>query len=142
MNTLEEMNNEILKHRDFGKYIQKSEKIAKKLLDSESLNGKSEREKFDIIIEYVKNNFNWNKIYSKYASKTPDKFVEDKFGNCADINLFTIGLLNASGIDSKPILISTRNNGKIKSNYPNMHSFNYVIIMANVDGNNILTDAT
>lgn len=142
MSTWEEMNNEFLKHRDFGKYIQKSEKVAKKLLDSESLNGKSEREKFDIIIEYVKNNFNWNKIYSKYASKTPDKFVEDKFGNCADINLFTIGLLNASGIDSKPILISTRNNGKIKSNYPYMHSFNYVIIMANVDGNNILTDAT
>jgi hypothetical protein len=39
-------------------------------------------------------------------------------------------------------LISTRNNGKIKYEYPYSHFFNYVIILALVDGENVLADAT
>lgn len=140
--TWEDMNKELLKHKDFGKYIQKSEKLATKLFNTDSLKLKNNKEKFNLIMEYVKENFNWDKNNGKYASKTPSKLVEEKYGNCADINLFTIGLLNASGIVAKPVLISTRENGKIKYDYPYTHFFNYVIITANVDGENILTDAT
>lgn len=142
MTTWEEMNNELLKHKDFGRYIKKSEKLAKKLPNTDSLRLGNDIERFENVIEYVKENYNWDKNNSRYASKTPSKFIEDKYGNCADINLFTIGLLNASGIEAKPLLISTRKNGKIKYDYPYSHFFNYVIILANVDGNNILTDAT
>lgn len=140
--TWADMNNELLKHKDFGKYIKRTEKLASKLLNTDSLKLKNDIDKFNFVVEYVKENFNWDKNYGKYASKTPSKFVEDKYGNCADINLFTIGLLNASGIFAKPVLISTRENGKIKYDYPYTHFFNYVIILANVDGKNILTDAT
>jgi hypothetical protein len=69
-------------------------------------------------------------------------FIDEKYGNCADINLFVIGLLNSVGIDAKPVLISTRDNGKIKYDYPYTHFFNYVIILANVEGNQVLADAT
>jgi len=142
MTTWEDMNKELLKHKDFGKYIQKSEKLASKLLKTEGLKLNTDKEKFDYVIEYIKGNYNWDNYYGKYASKSPTKFVEEKYGNCADINLFTIGLLNASGIVAKPVLISTRGNGNIISDYPYTHFFNYVIILANIDGENILTDAT
>lgn len=140
--TWTDMNKKLLKHEDFGKYIKKSEKLASKLFNTDSLELKNDKEKFDFVVEYVKGNFNWDKNNGKYASKKPSKFVDDKYGNCADINLFTIGLLNASGIFAKPVLISTRENGKIKYDYPYTHFFNYVIILARVDGENILTDAT
>lgn len=142
LTTWEDMNKGLLNHKDFNKYAQKSEKFASKLLNTESIKFNNDKEKFDHVIEYVKINYNWDKNYGKYASKSPGKFVEQKYGNCADINLFTIGLLNASGIEAKPVLISTRENGKIKYDYPYAHFFNYVIILANVDGNNVLTDAT
>ncbi len=142
MTTWEDMNMNLLKHKDFGNYIERSEKLALKLLNNESLELNNDKEKFDHVIEYVKRNYNWDKTRGKYASKSPKKFVEEKYGNCADINLFAIGLLQASGIDAKPVLISTRDNGKIKYAYPFTHFFNYVIIQANVDGVNILTDAT
>lgn len=140
--TWEKMNRELLKHGDFGKYIEKSEKLASDLLKQESLEFQNENDKFDFVIDYVKGNYSWNKNYGKYASKSPKKLVEEKYGNCADLNLFTIGLLNAMGIEAKPVLLSTRDNGKIKFDYPFAHFFNYVVILANVDGVEVLTDAT
>lgn len=133
---------DLLKHSDMGKYIKNAQKIAPKLIPSETLTSKSETEKFNIVLNYVKGNYNWNGINGKYATKSIKKFVEEKHGNCADINLFTIGLLNAFGIESHPVIISTRNNGKVKSSYPFISSFNYVVVLAKVDGVSILTDAT
>ena len=69
-------------------------------------------------LDYVKNNYNWNNNNDKFASKTPNQLINDKFGNCADINLFTIGLLNSIGIESYPLILSTREHGKIKVDYP------------------------
>jgi len=140
--TWEEMNLALLKHHDFGKYIQRSEKQAKKVLNFESLASKNDKEKFDYVLNYAKNTFSWNKENAKYASKNPKNLVDEKHGNCADINLFIIGLLNAVGLEAYPVLISTRNHGKIKYDYPYSHFFNYVIILAKVQGKNVLTDGT
>jgi len=140
--TWEDLIKELLTHQDFGKYISKSEKTASKLLDIEGLSKKSEVEKFNTVLDYVKSNFNWNNHNGNFATKTPNQLVEDKFGNCADINLFTIGLLNSVGIESYPLLLSTRENGKIKMDYPFSHFFNYVIVLATIDGKTILADAT
>ena len=98
--------------------------------------------KFNYVVNYVKANFNWNKIESKYASKSPSDLLKDKFGNSADLNLLAVGLLNAAGIEAYPLILSTRDNGRIKNNYPLMKAFNYVIISANPEGQNILSDAT
>jgi hypothetical protein len=140
--TWEDMIKEFLIHDDFGKYIKKSEKAASKLVNIESIKLKTDKEKFDFALEYVKSNYNWDNNNGKYASKSPAKFIDEKHGNCADINLFTIGLLNALGIKAVPVLISTRENGKIKYDYPYTHFFDYVIILAVVDSNKILTDAS
>lgn len=140
--TWEDLIKELLKHRDFGKYISKSEKAASKLLDVDGLSQKSENEKFNMVLDYVKSNYSWNYHSDKYATKMPNQLVDDKLGNCADINLFTIGLLNSIGIESYPLILSTRKHGKIKIDYPFSHFFNYVIVLANVDGKMVLADAT
>lgn len=140
--TWEDLIKELLKHRDFGKYISKSERSASKLLDIDGLSKKSENEKFNTVLDYVKSNYNWNNHKSKYTTKKPKHFIKDKFGNSADINLFTIGLLNSVGVESYPLILSTRDHGKIKIDYPFSHFFNYVVVLANVDGKMILADAT
>lgn len=142
LTTWEQMNKDLLTNSDFGGYIKKSERLAKKLILDEIKELTTEKEKFDFVLDYVKSNYSWNKMNGKFASKSPSKFEKEKHGNCADINLYTIGLLNAVGIDAKPVIISTRENGKIKYDYPLSGYFNYVIILANVDGNNLISDAT
>jgi hypothetical protein len=49
-------------------------------------------------------------------------------------------MLNAAGIDAYPVLISTRDNGKVDSNYPFLHFFNYVIVIVNTPENQFLSD--
>jgi hypothetical protein len=133
---------DLTKNEDFGKYIVKSQKAAARFLNNDSLQKKSQHEKFDYILNLVKRNFSWNKINSKYASKSTDKLMKDKFGNSGDLNLFTIGLLNSAGIEAYPVIISTRENGKIKYDYPYLTSFNYVLISANLNDKTIISDVT
>lgn len=140
--TWDKMIKALLNHESFGRYAKKSENIGGKLPVVNELVGKSEKEKFDCILDYVKSNYSWNNENSMYASKSPSKFSSDKQGNCADINLFTIGLLNSAGVESYPLLISTRSHGKIKYDYPYTHFFNYVLILSKIDGEEVVSDAT
>lgn len=129
-----ELNESLLKHENFGKYLKSSSKIAKKVLSDElDITGMDNREKAKQLIEYVKNSFEWNGSYGKYASQSAKDFFKEKKGNDADINLFMISLLNEAGIDTKPLILSTRNHGKIPSAYPFDHFTNYVIAVVDTD---------
>ncbi len=140
--TWPEMIKDFMKADNFSKYAVKCEKLAPKVLNMAGLLAKSPHEKFDSIMNYVKNNFKWDGMLGKYATKSPKEFLNDKQGNDADLNLFAIGLLNAAGVKATPLLVSTRQNGKIKFDYPFNHFFNYVLILAEFDGKKILADVT
>lgn len=133
---------DLLKSKVFGKYVKRSKKMASKLFDLDTLKKKTVKERYNTIINYVKNNYIWNNYSDKYTSQTVKQFVADKKGNSAEINLFTIGLLEAVGIDASPVLISTRQHGLVRYDFPFRHYFNYVLVYANLDGENIITDAT
>lgn len=133
---------ELLEHEDFGDYVKKSKNIANKIINTDSLSATSSLAKFDSILNYVKSNFHWNNRISKYASKPLKNLLKDKFGNSADLNLLTIGMLNSVEIEAHPLIISTRDHGKIKHDYPFLSFFNNVIIYADIDGKKILSDAT
>jgi transglutaminase-like putative cysteine protease len=142
ISTWTELLKDMLKDQNVTKFANKSEKLSPKLISPDSLKNKSQKEKFDFIINYVKANFSWNKINNKYSSKSPTDLLKDKLGNAADLNLLAIGLLNAAGIEAYPLIISTRENGKIKLDYPYLKFFNYLLISATIDGKNVLSDAT
>ena len=140
--TWPKMVSELLKEDDFGKFLKKSGKLSSKLVDIKSLSKKSERVRFNTIMDFIKAHFTWNEDNGYYANVKADKFVDNKSGNDAEINLFTTALLNEAGIEAYPVIISTRDHGTIKYNYPYAHFFNYVVIMAKVDGKLLLCDAT
>jgi hypothetical protein len=133
---------ELIEHENFGAYVKKTKNYTNKIININSLSAKSSLEKFDYIVNYVKSNFHWNNRISKYASKPLKNLLKDKFGNSADLNLLTIGMLNSVGVNAYPLIISTRDNGKVKSDYPFLSFFNNVIIYADIDGKKILSDAT
>ncbi len=141
--TWEELNERLLKQDKFGKYIKKSKKYAQKILDNElDLKGKNEEEKSKLIIDYVRSNFSWDGFMGKYATKTPKELVTQKSGTAADINLFLIALLETANISVKPVILSTRDHGKIKVDYPFDHFFNYVIALVQLEDRHFLTEGT
>lgn len=142
MSTWDELIKELLKHEDFGKWITKATNLSKKIPEIQKINQSPLNERFNLVVDYVKANYNWDGFNSKYASKSPNKLLSDKTGNSADLNLLCIGLLKAVGIEAGPVILSTRNHGKIHYDYPFIHFFNYVAILANVEGKLVLSNAT
>ncbi|MDH5368042.1 MAG: DUF3857 domain-containing protein [Cyclobacteriaceae bacterium] len=139
--TWEEMNEKLLKHDSFGKYIQKSEKHAKLLFETTlNIKGKTDDEKAKLIIDYVKSAYSWNKYRGKYAMEKFKAFTTQKTGNSANINLFLIGLLKAAGVNVEPVILSTRNNGKVTA--PFLKMFNYVMPLIKTEKQSFYADAT
>ncbi len=143
MTTWEQLIDELLNEiESFGTYIRSAKKDVRKIVSELQLEGKPDSEKIAEILRYVKNNYYWNKNNDIYATQTKKKFIDSKTGNVADINLFLHSLLKEADIESNPILISTRNHGKVYYKYPFLSSFNYVDIMVNDETGNYYIDAT
>jgi len=143
MTTWPDLRKEYLSHNEFGNFIRKSRKPAEKILESRlALSERKPAEKIQKIIDFAKTEFKWNEFYGKFTTQSPKNLLSKKSGNVADINLFTIALLRAAGIDAYPVIISSRGHGKIETGYPFASFFNYVIIQVKIKGGILLTDAT
>lgn len=132
----------VLQGDNFGKYLKKSMKLSTKLMNMKKLQREPEPARFESVINYMKSHFKWNGDENWFATEKSEQFLEDKGGSAQDINLFAVGMLRAADINAYPVLISTRNHGTIKYNYPYIHFFNDVIILANIDGKPVLSDAS
>ncbi|MEP0366482.1 MAG: DUF3857 domain-containing protein [Cyclobacteriaceae bacterium] len=129
-------------HEKFGKYVKKSQRTAKDIIEGLALSDLSDEAKSKIIIEYVKQNFTWNKIYGEHANQKPNELLKTKSGNIGSINLFLLGMLQEAGINAKPVIISTRSHGKVHSKYPFASFFNYVVILVDLGSTSYLADGS
>jgi hypothetical protein len=117
-------------------------KNAGEILPSLSLESKTIQEKAEIICNYVKGNFNWDGYNSKFTGQSLKDFIKTKTGNVASVNLYLCAMLKAAGLDAEPVILSTRNNGKVPVDFPFQQFLNYVIAIVKIDGKPILLDAT
>ncbi|MDR0829631.1 MAG: DUF3857 domain-containing protein [Prevotellaceae bacterium] len=136
-----EYSSEILSYDDFGKYIKKTEKEAKKILQPLNLSGKSQNETMESVLNYVKTNYKWNGLYGKYVLHQLPDFLKDKTGNAANLNLFLIALLNKAGINAVPVLISQYEVGDVAKSHPYDNIFNYVIARVTINNTAYYLDA-
>ena len=132
----------MLKQSEFGLYLKAANRNAEDMIPSLALDPKTANEKAEAITDYVKLNYNWNGYNTKYTSQSVKDFLKLKTGNSADINLFLCSLLNAAGLKAYPVLLSTRDHGKISLDFPFQHFLNYVIVLVDIDGKIYLLDAT
>lgn len=142
MKTWPKLSSELLDEDSFGSYIKNAKKKAKEITDGMNLTALSAKEKAIKIDQYVKSNFNWNGNESKFASKSVKEFLASKTGNSADINLFLVGMLQSVGLETNPVILSSRSNGRLKSDHPFEHFFNYTIANCRIDSINYLLDST
>jgi hypothetical protein len=134
--------NDILKDNDFGKYINSAQGNNKELIEKLKTENQSQIDIIEDIVDHVKRNYSWNGRNSWFSNKTVKEFEKTKIGNSADINLYLLGLLLDAGIDASPVILSTRDNGKIKTNFPFIHFFNYVVVLVQLPNESFLLDAT
>jgi len=133
---------EIMNDKPYSDYIRESSNISKKMLETMHLDGLTIPAKAKCIDRFVKNYFTWNQEDDFFVSKNVKELISSKTGNCAEINLFLTGILRSLGLEAYPVLISTRDYGKVHIDYPFLYTFNYVVVCAKIDSSILLLDAT
>jgi hypothetical protein len=135
------LNKSLIKNKKFGKYIKKASRKAKSIVKSLDIDRHSKELQSKIIINYIKDNFEWNGINSKYASQTPNELLKSRLGNSADLNLFMIAMLKSAKINCDPVILSTLEHGTIRGEYPFDFYTNYVVGLVGEESS-FLADAT
>lgn len=99
-------------------------------------------EQVKLAYEYVREYVNWNGKKWLFTSQSLKKTFEEKRGNSADINLLLTSLINELKITAHPVVLSTRDHGKINISMPMIQLLNYVICVVQIDNQYFLLDAT
>ncbi len=90
---------------------------------------------------WLRDNFTWNHEYALFAHKL-NKVVETRTGTGADLNLLLMAMLRDAGFRTGPVLIATRDQGRIETFFPSLDQFNHVIVWLEIEGRSIFLDAT
>ncbi|WP_187270076.1 DUF3857 domain-containing protein [Pontibacter qinzhouensis] len=96
----------------------------------------------EAIYNLVKSTVKWNGRHGYYTTNTTRKAFDSKTGNSADINLLLTAMLLEADIAASPVLLSTRQHGRVYKGSPLLSKFNYVIAYVKVGEKELLLDAT
>jgi hypothetical protein len=94
---------------------------------------KTDDEKIAFVFNQVKNLMKWDGQKYYYSKDGIKNAWKKKSGNWGEINMILCRLLKLSGIKACPMLVSTRDNGRILSNFINEYQVNKLVTYVPVD---------
>lgn len=141
MGTWNDLNKSFLESEYFGGPV-KGSLFLKKVTEEVVSNAASSQDKIIAIYNFVKSSIEWDGTYRKYLESNFKKPLDEKKGSSAEINLLLVAMFQRAGLKASPVIISTRNHGFIREEVALSSQFNYVIALVELDGKQILVDAT
>ena len=90
-------------------------------------------EKIAYLFNTVKNAMKWNGSDHWYTVDGTYRAWENKTGNSTEINLILYHLLKQSGVEAYPMVVSTREHGKVQPFYTSLAQFNRGVVYVPVD---------
>ncbi len=139
-NTIKAINTTLWRYEDFGEQIGKitflDGYLGKMLVESDTI------QKIRMAINLVQSQVRWNKEESIFTSDNPQKIFEQHSGNVTDVNLMLVGLLKKLKLPVYPAILSTRANGRLITNNPQIKNFDYTIAVVDMGGGYLFLDAT
>lgn len=140
--TWESVNKQMLDDGDFGGALRNAG-FLKDSVEIICRNKGTDVEKAIALYNWLQRRMKWNNDYSMWATKGLKKPWEDRVGNSGEINLLLTLMLKTAGLNSDPVLFSTRSNGVAIPFYPTISKYNSVLACLNAaDGKTYLLDAT
>jgi hypothetical protein len=127
---------------DFGSQLNRTLNNEQNIISKAALI-KALDQKIAFIFNEVKSAMKWNRADRWYTNDGTYRAWENKTGNSTEINLILYHLLKKSGIDAYPMVVSTRENGKVDPYYTSLIQFNRTVVYIPVDSTkNYVLDAT
>ncbi len=94
------------------------------------------------IFEYVRSEIETESGNGWYPQKEPDEVFEDKKGKPSEKNALLLNLLNHFGLKAEPLLISTKYNGKIYTQWAQTTQFNKTIVYLTINNKKYFLDSS
>ncbi len=137
-------------------------KVGSKLIDDEDFGGqlkrklngeeaiiakakslKTDDEKIAYIFDEVRNTMKWNGLDRWYTIDGTYRAWENKTGNSAEINIILYHLLKQADVEVYPMVVSTREHGKVDPYYTSLMQFNRAVVYVPIDtAKSYVLDAT
>lgn len=140
MGSWEKLVGSLMGSEAFGKTVSGNNFLKKKV--EELTMGVTEPEKkLAIIHSYVKSTLEWTKTSDALADNLKDVF-EKKKGTAGDINLALASMLDKAGFSVDLLILSTRDHGFIRRQFPTEEQINYVVASVMIGEKRYYLDAT
>jgi hypothetical protein len=133
--------NELLEDEDFGLQLKKNIPRTKDL-DAVLQTLQEPEARMTEVHRYVRSHMTWDGSHSIWALDGVKQAWEKKKGNSGEINLILVNLLKDAGLKAYPILLSTRENGRINTAMPGYGQFNTVMAHVRIGDKRYVLDAT
>lgn len=127
---------------DFGKAYRIKSNSNKVWKDVEPLlAGKTtEKEKAQVIYNFVTGKITWDGNYRWTADKTPNKIYDAAQGTSGELSILLLALLNQADISAQPLLVPLRDGGEPIEIYPLLNQFDHLMVLARLDGKETILD--
>ena len=119
----------------FGKQITKK-KNSKHIIEAiqpEIDKGATIEEKVLNAYYYLTNEMEWDGRYTITADENLNECFEQKKGSTGELNLMFLAVLHHLGVEYYPLLMSTRDHGRMIELYPVVEQFNHLVVAANIN---------
>ena len=136
------LNNSLMEIESFGVQLNNQTGFVKDMVKLIKGTHKDTLQQITMAYQLINQAMTYDGKESFYIGSTLKKALETKTGNVADINLMLVVLLKELGYSANPVILSTRDNGRIMENYVLLSKFNYVIAQVDINGKDLLLDAT
>ncbi|EHQ27593.1 DUF3857 domain-containing protein [Mucilaginibacter paludis] len=130
--TWDKIGNTVCEDEDFGSQFKRKLKD-EELIIAKAKTLKTDDEKIAYVFNAVKNRMKWNDVDRWYTNDGTSKAWEKQSGNSTEINLVLYHLLKQAGLKAYPMMVSTRDNGRVNPYYPNLNQFNRAVAYIPVD---------
>lgn len=120
----------------------KRDKYFKSQLPPEILAISDPLERAKAVYYFIQNHYNWNGKYRIFSDVQTREAFESKTGNISQINLSLVNALEAAGIESEIMLITSAEHPIVTKQHPTLFGFNYAIVLASVNGQKYQLDAS
>ena len=131
----------LMEDEDFGIQLKRNIPRTKELDDQLKTISRPE-DKMIAVHKFVKKNMEWDGNYSLYALNGVKAAWASKKGNSGEINLILINLLKDAGLKAFPILVSTRDHGRVNTVDPRRSQFNTVLAYVQIGDKSFYLDGT
>jgi hypothetical protein len=128
-NEWKDIDKSLLDDDDFGHRMKKSNPFKNEMTAAKIYNLKGNTEKIVAIYQLLKKKLKWNGDYG-FWGRSSRNILKDGSGDNADINFVLINMLNDAGVKAVPVVMSTRDNGRLPLTYPSRKFLNTFVVGA------------